>query len=310
MAGSTLARQPSTSPDHLLSAEQAAELLARAFLMSFSSERTRAAYEHDLRDWFGWCAVHDLAVLGARRPHVELYARHLEQDRGLSPATVARRLSTLSGYYRYIVMEGGLDRSPLEHVGRPRVANESPTLGLELAEASAILDAAAGAGPRDEALVCLLLFNGLRVTEACSITIGDLDTVRGHRTLTVRAKGGRRRQHALAPRTAAAIDACVVGRSEGTILLANDGAPLDRFDATRIVRRLARRAGITKRISPHSLRHTAATLALDAGVSLRDVQDLMGHADPRTTRRYDRARNALERHATYRLSSYIGGACA
>ena len=95
------------------------------------------------------------------------------------------------------------------------------------------------------------------------------------------------------------------GEVESLLLLANDGGPLNRFQATRAIRRLTRAAEITKHISPHSLRHTAVTLALDAGVPLRDVQDMAGHADPRTTRRYDRARKSLDRHATYTLASYL-----
>jgi hypothetical protein len=72
--------------------------------------------------------------------------------------------------------------------------------------------------------------------------------------------------------------------------------------------RLARRAGIDKRISPHSLRHAAITAALDAGCSLRDVQDFARHADPRQTRRYDRARGALDRNPTYIVATYLAGA--
>ncbi len=70
----------------------------------------------------------------------------------------------------------------------------------------------------------------------------------------------------------------------------------------------ARAAGITKRISPHSLRHSFITAALDAGVPLRDVQDAASHADPRTTMRYDRARHSLDRHATYIVSTFVAGA--
>jgi integrase len=78
--------------------------------------------------------------------------------------------------------------------------------------------------------------------------------------------------------------------------------------AWRLVRRLARRAGLpaADRLSPHSLRHSAITAALNAGVPFRDVQDFAGHADPRTTRRYDRSRNSLDRHATYALASRLG----
>jgi site-specific recombinase XerD len=101
----------------------------------------------------------------------------------------------------------------------------------------------------------------------------------------------------------------VVGeRSEGPIFLAADGRRLDRHGAGRMVRRVARRAGITKPVGPHMLRHAFITAALDAGVSLRDVQEAAWHADPRTTMRYDRARGSLDRHATYIVGAYVAGA--
>ena len=80
---------------------------------------------------------------------------------------------------------------------------------------------------------------------------------------------------------------------------------MDRHCASRIVRRVARRAGITKRVGPHTLRHAFITAALDAGVPLRDVQEAASHADPRTTMRYDRARNNLDRHPNYVLAAYM-----
>jgi integrase/recombinase XerD len=83
------------------------------------------------------------------------------------------------------------------------------------------------------------------------------------------------------------------------------GRQLDRHAASKVIVRLARAAGISKRITPHSLRHTFVTLALDAGAQLRDVQDAAGHADPRTTRRYDRARNSLDRNPTYAVAAHI-----
>jgi site-specific recombinase XerD len=83
---------------------------------------------------------------------------------------------------------------------------------------------------------------------------------------------------------------------------------LDRHGAGRIVRRIARRAGITKPAGPHTLRQAFITAALDAGVPLRDVQEAASHADPRTTMRYDRARTSLDRHATYIVAAYVAGA--
>lgn len=92
------------------------------------------------------------------------------------------------------------------------------------------------------------------------------------------------------------------------MLLSASGRRLDRSAAARIVRRLAKCAGINKRISPHSLRHSYITAALDAGVPLRDVQIAARHADPRTTTRYDRARNNLDRHASYVVTAFVAGA--
>lgn len=83
---------------------------------------------------------------------------------------------------------------------------------------------------------------------------------------------------------------------------------MDRYAADRTVKRLARLAGIGKRISPHSLRHSFITAALDAGVPLRDVQEAASHADPRTTMRYDRGRGSLDRHPTYIVATFLTGA--
>lgn len=95
---------------------------------------------------------------------------------------------------------------------------------------------------------------------------------------------------------------------EGPIFSGPDGQRLDRHGAARIVRRAAHRAGITKPVGPHTLRHAFITAALDAGVPLRDVQEAASHADPRTTMRYDRARGRLDRHATYIVSACLAGA--
>ena len=131
---------------------------------------------------------------------------------------------------------------------------------------------------------------------------------RGHRTLVITRKGGKVVTIPLAPRTARAIDLAIGERIEGPIFLTADGRRLDRHGAGRIVRRTARRAGITKTVGPHTLRHAFITAALDAGVPQRDVQEAASHADPRTTMRYDRARTSLDRHATYIVAAYVAGA--
>jgi integrase len=144
--------------------------------------------------------------------------------------------------------------------------------------------------------------------EAYALDIEHLGLERGHRTLTITRKGGKVVTIPLAPRTARAIDLAIGERTDGPFFLAADGRRLDRYGAGRIVRKTARRAGIAKAVTPHTLRHAFITAALDAGVPLRDVQEAASHADPRTTIRYDRARGSLDRHATYIVAAYIAGA--
>jgi integrase/recombinase XerD len=271
-------------------------------------ESTRQAYSLDLRQWVQWCHSHDLAVFQARRAHIELYARWLEEN-GRARATVARRLSTITGFYRYCVEEQLIARSPAVHIRRPKLSYESNAVGLDRNELGMFLVQAGLSGGRDHALACLLALNGLRISEALNSDIEDLGLERGHRTLTITRKGGKVVTIPLAPRTARAIDLYIGERSGGPIFQNWDGSRrLDRHAATRIVKRLSKHAGIDKRISPHSLRHSFITAALDAGVALRDVQEAASHADPRTTMRYDRARQSLDRHATYIVSTFVAGA--
>jgi integrase len=156
---------------------------------------------------------------------------------------------------------------------------------LDRNELGAMLVAAGLSPPPEHALLSLLALNGLRVSEATGADIEQLGLERGHRTLTITRKGGKVVTIPLAPRTARAIDLAIGERTGGPVFLAADGRRLDRHGAGRIVRKIARRAGITKAVTPHTLRHAFITAALDAGVPLRDVQEAASHADPRTTMR-------------------------
>ena len=157
-------------------------------------------------------------------------------------------------------------------------------------------------------MACLLALNGLRVSEALNTDVDDIGLERGHHTLRVNRKGGKTVIVPLAPRTARTVYLAIGERSAGPIFITDTGERMNRHQAARVVRRLARGAGIDKRISPHSLRHSFITAALDAGVPLRDVQEAASHADPRTTMRYDRARRSLDRHATYIVATFVAGA--
>jgi integrase/recombinase XerD len=138
----------------LLDAESDQRLFT-GFLLGYG-DRTRAAYLADLRDFHAWCARIGIGLLAAHRGHIEAYIRALEQA-GRSRATVARRLATLAGFYRYAVQEGALPHSPATHIRRPSVTRDSQTLGLDREEAVRFLAAAEAASARDHALACLLI---------------------------------------------------------------------------------------------------------------------------------------------------------
>jgi len=283
------------------------ERLALAGFLAGYSGLTRQAYELDLRQYTSWCHQHHLRLFQSRRADIECFARDLE-TRGRARATITRRLCTIAGFYRYAVEEDLLDHSPAAHVRRPRLDYESHATGLDRNELGSLLVAAGLGPPGEHALVSLLALNGLRVSEATGADIENLGAGRGHRTLVITRKGGKVVTIPLAPRTARTIDLAVGERVDGPIFLAPDRQRLDRHGAARIVRRVAIRAGISKPVGPHTLRHAFITAALDAGVPLRDVQEAASHADPRTTMRYDRARGSLDRHATYVVAAYLAGA--
>jgi integrase/recombinase XerD len=268
---------------------------------------SREHTESDLRQFFDWCATRSLAPLTARRNDLELYVRWMQEIRRLKPSTVSRRMSVVSCFYRTCVIDGLLAHSPAEHVRRPRVPPESPTLGLTHLQFEALLTAAhTSANPNDFALVCLLGLLGLRVFEATGISLDDLGEEHGHRVVRVHGKGGKVVLVPLPPAVSRAVDRAAGERAHGPLLRNRRGTRMDRHAATRRLHRLAMTAGVRlPRMHPHMLRHTYVTTMLDAGVDLRDVQIAARHADPRTTMRYDRARNNLDRHPNYILAAYM-----
>jgi site-specific recombinase XerD len=284
-------------------------LAVAAYLARFTGS-SREHTKSDLRCYLSWCAERSLDPLTARRPHLELYVRWMQESRRFKPSTVSRRFSVIAGFYRTCVIDGLLEHSPAEHVRRPAVPPESPTLGFTHLQFEALLTAARqSTDPCDFALVAMLGLLGLRIFEATGADITDPGEEQSHRVLRVCGKGTKVVLIPLPPAVARAIDRATGTRTGGPILLNMRSARMDRHAATRRLRRLAGAAGVQiARAHPHMLRHTFVTTMLDAGVDLRDVQIAARHADPRTTMRYDRARKNLDRHPSYILAAYLASA--
>ncbi len=275
--------------------------------------RTATAYRRDLEAWARWCAHLGIHPLAAERHHVDAWVRHLTTEpqprtgRPAAATSVARRLSALSGFYDYGVHDAGvLTHSPVASVRRPMVSDESQAVGLTADELRRLLAAATAHSPRSAALVSVLTFCGLRISEALGADVRDYGHDHGHRVLRVRRKGGKAARVALAPPVVRALDTYLDGRSDGPIFLSADGQNRYGYKlAYEQLGRLCRSAGLPAGVTPHSLRHSYATESLRLGAALQDVQDALGHADPRTTRRYDRSRHNLDRSPNYLLATAL-----
>ena len=287
----------------------AAQLAAVSYLARYSGH-THQLYAAALRRWFGWCQTNGLDPLaGIQRAHVELYIRHLHES-GLRDSSVNTMMHGVRGFFRFAHIDGLITADPAVYARLPKVhADETRTQGLDRLELIRFLQVAQTITVHHRALPYLLGSNALRASEAAAVRIEDYaETLRGHRVLHLVGKGSKPATMPLTVPVLRVLEACRGHRTQGPLVLRpTSGKPIDRRDAYRMVRRIARAAGIPRHISPHSLRHAAITNALDAGVPLRDAQILARHADPRTTEHYDRARGNLDRHGVHFLTAYVAG---
>lgn len=281
------------------------------------SPHTREAYRRDVNQWLAWCEERGLEPLRVRFTDVNAWGRALEGGDGgrpLAATTVARKMSAVSSWYAFLVKLEVLAANPAAAADRPEVDRDySATVSFGREDAQKMMLVARRGdpwiGPVSHVLASWLVEMGTRATETCLITVADLGFDRGHRIVQMRfMKGGRQRRRTVPPTLSALLDEYLawrvaseqvgeVAELEGALFVNGYGNSLTRKDIYRFVRRLAKEAGLENagKVSPHSFRHAWNEMARGRGAPLEDRQEAMGHRDPRTTRRYDRAGAALER---------------
>ena len=291
---------PATAP--LLPGE-----VAGAWLIEYRSVNTRAAYAADIARFLVWCSARSIDVLALRRDQLAAYLDEPRPDgRPFAPKTLERRLSAIAGFYDYAIDLGLVDRHPRGQRKPLSIKARQPKRASSLSrpELERLIAAAADHSPNALAVVLLLGLYGLRVSEVCSLQVDQIDWDLGQPVLRVAGKGRAENESVAFPLphdVLRPLRAAIGDRSEGVLLLKGTGRGYVRQEIDAFLRRLCRRADIQTQLSPHGLRATFVTLALNEGVPLRDVQDAARHADPRTTRQYDRDAGALNRHPVHRL---------
>ncbi len=286
----------------------AAEQCALGFLLRFTNASTRTGYRRSLKQFFEFCEQHEIEPLHATRVHIELWSRLLEAG-GNKPATIAQKHNALAGFFKYAVIDEVITKNPMLHVARPKVPRESSTNYLTARELFLVLNAAEGSSLRLHSVLCLLGLNGLRISEALGLDVEDLGFERGYVTAKITRKGGKTQVVPLPPRTAWAIKSYLEldDRKTGPVFITSTAARVTRNQIGKELRTLCIDLGIKKRISPHSLRHSFVSIALDSNVPIRDVQNSTGHADSRLVSYYDRSKQSLDRNAAWSVAATVAG---
>lgn len=255
------------------------------------AENTLAAYRGDLRRFASWLVKYDRTLVTASRADVLEYLASLA---GAPPRSVARRLSSLRRFYLYLMRHGRIAEDPCARVEAPRIGRSLPTT-LSEGEVEALLEApdvAVREGLRDRTMLELIYATGLRVSELVNLKLGQINYQQG--VVRVMGKGSKER---LVPLGESALDWLqrylrdarpqLLATGHGDALFPSPrGGSLSRQAFWYAIKRYATVAGISKSISPHSLRHAFATHLLNHGADLRVVQLLLGHSDISTTQIY------------------------
>jgi integrase/recombinase XerD len=277
------------------------------------SPHTTAAYRRDLGGFLDLLAVRGVTAPDGITPTlVTEFARSLrERPDPLAASSVARMLSAVRGFCRFLLDEGRIERDPSIEIAAPKLPQRLPK-ALTIDQVERVLSATDGDDPvalRDRALLELLYATGARISEAVALNVDDLAEptdpdeagVQGEAgaipVIRLFGKGGKQRIVPVGSYARTALDAYLVrarpvfsarGRATPALFLGARGARLSRQNAWLVIRAAAERAGLDLALSPHSLRHSFATHLLQGGADVRVVQELLGHASVATTQIYTR----------------------
>ena len=264
-----------------------------AFLEYLAVERGASAhtirgYAGDLREFSAFLRrAGDLGPAAIDMRSVRAYLASLHQ-RGLAKSSIGRKLASVRSCLRFLARRGVIEQNPARLVRSPRPPRRLPSF-LPKDESKQLLDRApvpSASGRRDHALLEVLYATGIRVAECCGLDGTDVD--RSHGTVRVLGKGDKERVVPVGEVALEAIDAYLAarGRPDGPLFTNTRGGRLTTRSAQRIVGRQARLSGTSRRVTPHTLRHTFATHMLGEGADLRLIQELLGHQRLSTTQRY------------------------
>lgn len=259
-----------------------------------TSPRTLEAYRRDVERLVDYArAKGGLSPVDVTSRMLREFVYHLK-DLGLAPSSIRRNISAVRTYFRFLLSDGVVARDPSERLETPKRWRTLPDV-LTVEEVSRLIASPTLDDPlafRDRAMLELAYGAGLRVSEW--ITLGTRDVLLEDKLVRVFGKGSKER---LVPIGRSAIGAVATymrelrpklekGAGKGVLFLNARGEPLTRMGAWKILRKYVERAGITKEVSPHTLRHSFATHLLEGGADLRAVQEMLGHADISTTQIY------------------------
>ncbi len=258
------------------------------------SHNTIEAYARDLR-MFG-AYLFSKRILDFRpksKEDMTGFLRHLRAQ-GLAPRSLARNISTLKGFFKFLLSEKQITESPLQRIRTPKIVPRLPSV-LSLKEVEDLVGQPnhnRPLGMRDWAMMELLYATGLRVSELVNLSINDVNLEVGY--LRTKGKGGKERIVPIGGAATRALKSYLNGprksmalrSNASTLFLGRGGRKISRQGFWKILRKHAQSAGIGKRITPHTLRHSFATHLLEGGADLRSIQSMLGHADISTTQIY------------------------